>query len=858
MTVDKKVSFTSEEEHAGGADCCCNAKESGTCCGCSSLPASYDSNRTLVGVDEHLPTDPTKACATCISCSCTDCHCKALLPPKLLQLTKSPRSVCLRIGLPASAITSPNSPFLPSNITDEQAQARCAFGRQCALGDVGRTLAIEVELVRGVTVSEEVVEPDPEAIYMDVHFKGAFSPDLAVRCRDVLLRKGYRSVEVIEATKFVDDKRRTVDSFFSYKKRISALPDTPLQYKTTVTIHGMTCASCVVTLESQLKTLEGVEPESVVVTLLPQQRAVLKHDPTKLTAQQIAERIDDTGFEVLDTDSEPIKATIKSSDPDAPIEIISNTPEPTSVTSKLLVGGMTCASCSSSVESAIGALPGVHSILVNLITGIATIKHDPAVIGTRDLISHIEDVGFTSGLAPTTTLDSLTKSREKAELRRNKRHFFFSLLFAIPIFLFSMVLMMFLPEHNVARMWVMQEVTMGLTYEALFAWILATPVQFWLGWRFYRGSWKSLRYTKSANMDVLVALGTSAAYFYSVYAVIFGIITHTHSYVFFETSVFLITFILLGKYLEAYAKGKTSEAITRLMELTPTTATLLTLSPTDPNEAIKEEEVDIQLVQVGDVLKVNVGGRMPCDGVIVKGNTFVDESMLTGEAIPVKKEVGDEVMGGTVNLRGVVWVKGLKVGSETALSRIIRMVEDAQTSRAPIQAVADRISRFFVPLIILLSLITLAVWSGLVFTDVVPHDWIPHNKPKVAFVLDFAIAVLVIACPCSLGLATPTAVMVGTGVAARYGVLVKGGGAALEMAHSVTSIAFDKTGTLTHGKPSVVDSHIATSSYGPVKSEHDLWDLIHKIEGASDHPLAKAVASYAEEMRREGGGKGVS
>ncbi|KAJ3034694.1 serine/threonine protein kinase Ran1 [Rhizophlyctis rosea] len=798
------------------------------------------------------------ACTSCITCSCTDCTCKALVPTKVLQLAKSPRSVCLRIGLPSNSVTGPTSPFLPESITDSQAQARCAFGRQCAVGDVGRTLAFEVDLVRGVTVSEDVIEPEADAIYMDVHFKSAFSPDVAKRCRDVLLKRGYRSVEVIDATKFVDEKRRTMDSFFSYKKRISAVPSEPAQLKTSVTIHGMTCASCVVTLESQLKNLEGVDPESVVVTLLPQQRAILKHDPSKLTADQIAERIDDTGFEVLAVDSEPVRPTPKPSDPDTNLEIITNHPEPTLTTSRLLVGGMTCASCVSSVESAVSSLPGVHSVAVNLITGQAAVKHDPAVIGTRDLINHIEDIGFTSGLAPTSSLDTITKRREEAELRHNRIHLLFAIAFAIPIFVVSMVLMMMVPEENPARMWIMTEIVPGLSYEALISWILATPVQFWLGFRFYRGTWKCLRYTKSANMDVLVCLGTSAAYFYSVYAIIFGIITHEHSYVFFETSVYLIAFILLGKYLEAYAKGKTSEAITRLIELTPDTATLVTLNPVDPTLVTSEQEIDIGLVQVGDVLKVTVGGRFPCDGVIIQGSTYVDESMLTGEAIPVRKDVGSEVMGGTVNGRNVTFVKALKVGSETALSRIVRMVEDAQTSRAPIQAVADRISRYFVPIIIALAVGTLAVWCGIVFTDKVPHDWIPHTKPKIAFCLDFAIAVLVIACPCSLGLATPTAVMVGTGVAARFGVLVKGGGAALEMGSGVTSLAFDKTGTLTVGVPSVVGSWVAggvkEGGVGPVNGEGALWSLVGKVEGASDHPLAKAVGGFA--VGKGGGGEG--
>ncbi|KAJ3178412.1 hypothetical protein HDU85_005210 [Gaertneriomyces sp. JEL0708] len=615
--------------------------------------------------------------------------------------------------------------------------------------------------------------------------------------------------------------------------------------KTDFAIHGMTCASCVGSLTRSLEVLDGVQ--EVIVTLLPQ-RVVITHNPSILTAEQLASHIEDLGYEVLD--SQTTGLVTKPAIDDTTFEIVVQPPrQPSTTSTNLSVDGMSCASCVSAIEHNLRNRPGIQDVTVNLITRKATIKHDISIIGVRDLISIINDLGYEASLAPQTNRDALARQRDEAERRYLARQVLWAFAFAFPTFLFAMIFMMALPEMNPVRMAMMKELTPGLTVVGLITFILATPVQFVLGARFYRGAYKSLRYAKSANMDVLVALGTSAAYFYSVYAIIYDMANKRAGTeeLYFETSVLLIFFILLGKYLEVYAKGKTSEAITKLMSLAPDTAILVKLDAENPDLILKEESVDIALVQVGDVLRVNPGNRVPCDGVLFRGSTYVDESMLTGESKPVSKTIGDPLMGATVNGNGSILMKASMIGSETTLSRIIRLVENAQTSKAPIQAIADTISRYFVPCVILVALMTLAGWMGGVYSGSVPADWLKDHS-KGVFSLNFAIAVLVIACPCALGLATPTAVMVGTGVAARYGVMVKGGGAALESAHKVAAIAFDKTGTLTLGKPVVTDSAFLTAA-GPVVDDKDFWALMVATERNSDHPLANAVVSHAVETR---------
>ncbi|CAG8735900.1 11408_t:CDS:2, partial [Acaulospora morrowiae] len=373
---------------------------------------------------------------------------------------------------------------------------------------------------------------------------------------------------------------------------------------------------------------------------------------------------------------------------------------------------------------------------------------------------------------------------------------------------------------------------------------------------------RSVWYSHQANMDTLVAIGTTVAYFGSLFNVLIPIVEHRSEpgQQFFETSVFLITFIWLGRWLEAKAKGKTFETITKLMELQPEKSTLVTIKR-DPHghELIIEKDIDLELIQVGDILKVNPGSRVPCDGEIFRGTTSLDESTLTGESIPVTKSVGDNVITATVNLTSMIWMKATRVGSDTTLSRIIDLVQQAQSSKkAPIEALADRIAQVFVPTVITLAIIDFIVWISLGAVGKIPSSWLSSNENHAIFALFFAISVMVIACPCAMGLASPTAIMVGTGVAARYGILIKGGGEAIETAFRLNTIVFDKTGTLTYGNPQVVDSKILHEESFPDSTNNEenfhnelLLQIIRLVGSSSNHPLAKAVTHHVEERLSE-------
>ncbi|KAJ3317137.1 hypothetical protein HDU76_001326 [Blyttiomyces sp. JEL0837] len=639
--------------------------------------------------------------------------------------------------------------------------------------------------------------------------------------------------------------------------------------RTEIAIHGMTCASCVATLENILKALPGVE--STIVTLLPQ-RAIIVHDAYKVSVEEITTKVDDVGYEVLSTKSEPVKSpalkapvgsstTLGGDDLEAggpakddgggttTVEIGDNVAW---TTTKLSVTGMTCAACVVAIETSVKRRAGVKDVSVSLMTHKATILHDPNLVGARDLIEMISDMGYDAALHTDVNAHEMSQKKDTEELQKYLRLTLYALTFAVPTIIVSMVIMMALPESNPVRRAFMTEILPGLTVEAFVGFLLATPVQFVIGWRFYRGAYKSLAYARAANMDVLVALGTTAAYLYSVYATLRSIsLGMDTGGQYWETSVLLIFFILLGKFLECYAKGRTGEAVKKLLSLTPDSAILVQLDGNvEQGEAkiLRESEITAGLIQVGDVLKVTPGSRFPCDAVVVQGHTHVDESMLTGEPIPQFKQRGDSVTGGTLNANSQVLVKATRVGSDTSLARIVQLVEDAQSSRAPIQAVADAIARVFVPAVVLIAVLTLIIWL-IVVSKV--DGIVPPGENGFQLAVDFAIAVLVIACPCALGLATPTAVMVGTGVAAKYGILIKGGGAALQMARNVRTIIFDKTGTLTKGTPMVTDSRVyvppASRGLAPISTKEHVFSLIGFAESASAHPLATAAVAYATE-----------
>ena len=397
------------------------------------------------------------------------------------------------------------------------------------------------------------------------------------------------------------------------------------------------------------------------------------------------------------------------------------------------------------------------------------------------------------------------KKKQQEELNNIKLKLVVGVIFALP----SLILGMGFMKNP-------------LPFQNYILWILATPVQFYVGAQFYKGAWAALK-NKTSNMDTLIALGTSAAYFYS--AVI--VLLHGNSaHQYFETSAVLITLVVLGKYLEAIAKGKTSQAISKLMQLGAKTATVIR----KVNGKEQEFKVPIDKVQVGDIILVKPGQKVPVDGVIVKGHSTIDESMVTGESIPVTKQKGDQVIGATINKTGSFRFKATKVGANTTIARIVKLIEDAQTSKAPIQRYADTISSYFVPVVIYIALITFMVWFSFV-------------KAEVSFAVVTAVAVLVIACPCALGLATPTAIMVGTGKGAQNGILIKGG-EALETAHKLKYVVFDKTGTITKGEPEVTDIVALGKA-----TQANVLKIAASIENDSEHPLAEAIVRRGKEEK---------
>ncbi|WP_373200372.1 heavy metal translocating P-type ATPase [Enterococcus sp. HMSC072H05] len=463
------------------------------------------------------------------------------------------------------------------------------------------------------------------------------------------------------------------------------------------------------------------------------------------------------------------------------------------------ITGMTCANCSARVEKELKATEGVLEANVNLATEKATVQFD-GNLTAENLIQRVESIGYGAILFDEAHKQKIQEEKA-AYLRKMKRDLILSAVLTAPLMI-AMIAML-LGSH---AGWV------HFLHLPLVQLILMTPVQFGVGQRFYRGAYHALK-TKAPNMDVLVAMGTSAAFALSVYN---GFFNPHNSDLYFESSGMIITLILLGKYLEQKAKTKTSDAIKQLMSLQAKTAMIIV--------AGEEREVPIEEVQVGDILRVRPGEQIPVDGKILKGQTTIDESMLTGESLPVDKQVDDQVFGGTVNTTGSIQFSATQVGSMTVLSRIIRMVEDAQGEKAPIQQIADKISSIFVPTVLGLALLTLLA------TGLVTGDW------QQAIV--HSVSVLVIACPCALGLATPTAIMVGTGLGAKSGILIKGGGALEKIAH-LTTIVLDKTGTITEGKPVVADFEAV---------DPQALAYLTSLEQHSEHPLAKAIYHYGKDQ----------
>jgi Cu+-exporting ATPase len=544
-------------------------------------------------------------------------------------------------------------------------------------------------------------------------------------------------------------------------------------------ITGMTCASCVDTVQRSLVDLKGVENASVN---LATEKATVTFDPDRVSVKQLKDSIVKAGYGVTED-----RVTIS-------------------------VGGMTCASCSQTVEKALLALEGVNEAIVNLATEKVRVHYDPGTVTIGEMKRAIKAAGYE--VLEAETVDTERMERERVMIRQ-KNMLLFSLVFSIPTFVLSMLF----------EFTALGDTLFIQEFGNVVLFLLATPVQFIAGFQFYIGTWKAIR-NKTANMDTLIATGTSAAYIYSLAVTFFpGAVAFPNVY--YDTSALIISLILLGKYLEARAKGTTSEAIRKLIGLQAKTATVLRDG--------KEMEILVEDLEVGDVFMVRPGEKIPTDGRVIDGHSSVDESMITGESIPVEKGAEDDVVGATINQNGVLRVQATRVGKDTALAQIIKLVEDAQSTKAPIQRVADRVAAYFVPAVILIAIVSFAVWY---FAG---YDFFIIETPRFVFSLTIFITVLVIACPCALGLATPTAIMVGTGKGAENGILIKSG-EALELAGRIDTLIFDKTGTITKGEPVVTD--MITSDIG----ERELIELASAVERGSGHVLGEAVLRKSSEM----------
>ncbi|MWV45891.1 heavy metal translocating P-type ATPase [Paenibacillus sp. HJL G12] len=546
------------------------------------------------------------------------------------------------------------------------------------------------------------------------------------------------------------------------------------EHQATLQITGMTCAACATRIEKGLGRMEGVSSANVNLAL---EQATVTYDPKQSDLRKMEEKIESLGY-----------GTMKE-------------------TMDFEITGMTCAACATRIEKGLSRMPGISQANVNLALETAHVEYAAGMVTVKDMMKKVEQLGY----------KALPKqeAKDSAELRRQEiNHKRFKWMMAA---ILSLPLLWAMVGHFSFTSWIPVP---SLFMNPWFQLVLATPVQFLIGGQFYVGAYKALR-NKSANMDVLVALGTSAAYFYSLYLTIrsIGMEMHHPVEMYYETSSILITLILVGKWFEALAKGRSSEAIKSLMGLQAKTALVLRDG--------QEVSIPVEDVEVGDTVIVKPGEKIPVDGKVLQGLSSVDESMLTGESLPVEKREGDAVVGATLNKNGMLRVQATKVGSETALAQIIKVVEEAQGSKAPIQRIADVISGIFVPIVVGIAVVTFLIW----YFGVEPGQF--------ASALEKAIAVLVIACPCALGLATPTSIMAGSGRAAEFGILFKGG-EHLESAQAIEVVVLDKTGTVTSGKPVLTDVIPA-----PLMTEQSLLRTTAAVERQSEHPLADAIVAGA-------------
>ncbi|MCL4440511.1 heavy metal translocating P-type ATPase [Desulforamulus aeronauticus] len=545
--------------------------------------------------------------------------------------------------------------------------------------------------------------------------------------------------------------------------------------ETTIKITGMTCAACSSRVERSLKKHPGIQAAAVN---LANETARITFDAAVTNPDQVRQVIKDTGYGLVQSHVD------------------------------LKLSGMSCAACAQRIEKVLNKLDGILKATVNFATETASVEFNSSDITVSEIKRAVIDAGYKAEELGDRSPTELEQAEREREIKRQKGLVIFSSILSLPLLVYMFV--MLFNAHAVVPPIIMNP---------YFQFALATPIQFIAGANFYKEAYVALK-GRSANMSVLVALGTTAAYLYSVVTTFFPQWV-THQEVYYETSAIIITLILLGKTLETIAKGRTSEAIKKLLDLQAKTATVL--------RGGKEVQIPVEDVQVEDLVLVKPGEKIPVDGVIKEGYSTVDESMLTGESVPVDKKIGDEVIGATINKHGTFTFQATKVGRDTALAQIVKIVEQAQGSKAPIQRMADIISGYFVPVVVVLAIITMAAWY---------YGADPGNFTRA---LTNFTAVLVIACPCALGLATPTSIMVGTGKGAENGILIKSG-EYLEKAHQLNAIVLDKTGTITKGEPTLTDTVILDKSY----NEETLLKQAAAVEKLSEHPLAQAIVKAAE------------